>query len=79
MLWGRPLLPWQRNLRKFGLFFDKIAYESSCMPDTPDMLGPGRLAGETTSGAGLCCQGNDICARRGVSLAYRLVCLFVCL
>jgi len=24
MLWGRPLSPRQRNLRKFGLFFDKI-------------------------------------------------------
>jgi len=40
MLWGRPLLPWQRNLAKFGLFFDKIAHESSCMPDRPDMFGP---------------------------------------
>ena len=32
MLWGRPLLPWQRNLGKFWLFFDKIGHESSCMP-----------------------------------------------
>ena len=23
MLWGRPLLPWQQNLGKFGLFFTK--------------------------------------------------------
>jgi len=42
MLWGRPLLPWQRNLCKFGLFFDKIAYKSACMPDKPDMFGPTR-------------------------------------
>jgi len=54
MLWGRPVLPWQRNLGKFGLFFDKIAYKSACMPDRPDML------------TDLCCHGNDICARRGV-------------
>ena len=40
MLWGRPLLLWQRNLGKFRLFFDKIAHESSCMPATPDMFGP---------------------------------------
>ena len=39
MLWGRPLLPWQRNFGKFGLFFDKIAYKSACMPDRPDMFG----------------------------------------
>ena len=26
----------------FGLFFDKIAHESSCMPDRPDMFGPTR-------------------------------------
>ena len=42
MLWGRPLLPWQRNLCKFGLFFDKIGHESSCMPHTPDMFGSTR-------------------------------------
>jgi len=40
MLWGRPLLPWQRNLGKFGLFFDKIAYKSACMPGRPDMFEP---------------------------------------
>ena len=42
MLWGRPVLPWQRNLGKFGLFFDKIAYKSACTPDRPDMFGPNR-------------------------------------
>jgi len=31
MLWGRPLLPWQLNFGKFGLFFHKIAYTSACM------------------------------------------------
>ena len=31
---------WQQHLGKFGLFFDKIAHESSCMPDKPDMFGP---------------------------------------
>jgi len=35
-------MPWQRNLGKFGLFFDKIAHESSCMPGRPDMFGPTR-------------------------------------
>ena len=42
MLWGRLLLPWQRNLGECGLFFDKIAHESSCMSDRPDMFGPTR-------------------------------------
>ena len=32
MLWGRPLLPWQRNLHK-------IAYKSACMADRPEMFG----------------------------------------
>ena len=27
---------------KFGLFFDKIAYKSACMPDRPDMFEPTR-------------------------------------
>ena len=40
MLWGRPLLFCQRHFGKFGLFFDKIAHESSCMPDRPDTFGP---------------------------------------
>jgi len=42
ILWSRPLLPWQRNLGKFELFFDKIAYKSACMPDRPDTFGPTR-------------------------------------
>jgi len=50
MLWGRPLLPWQRNFGKFGLFFVKITYKLACMPDRPDMFGP---TGETTRGRSL--------------------------
>jgi len=59
MLRGRTLLPWQRNLGKFGIFLRKIAYKSACMPDRPDMFGP-------TMGADPCCHSNDICARHGV-------------
>jgi len=40
MLWGRPLLPWQRNFGKCGQFFHKIAYKSACIPDRPGMFGP---------------------------------------
>jgi len=53
MLWGQPLLPWQRNFGKFGLFFHKIAYKSACMPDRPDMFGPTR---GDDQGADLCCH-----------------------
>ena len=60
MLWGLPLLPWQRNFGKFGLFLHKIAYKSACMADRPDMFGPTRGGGDP------CCHGNDICARCGV-------------
>jgi len=62
MLWGRRLLPWQRNFVKFGLFFTES--HINCMPDRPHMFG--KISGETTRGADLCCHGNDICARRGV-------------
>ena len=76
MLWGRPLLPWQRNLGKFGLFFDKIAHESSLCQIDQICLG---LEAETTSGADLCWQGNDIWDRRGVySPAGLYVCMYVC-
>jgi len=61
MLWGRPLLPWQRNFGKFGLFFSQNAYKSACMPDWPDMFGPTR--GDDQEGRSLC---NDICAKHGV-------------
>jgi len=40
LLWGRPLLSWQRNFGKFGLFLHKIAYNSACMADVPEMFGP---------------------------------------
>jgi len=59
MLWGRPLLPWQRNLGKFWLFLHKLAYTSACMADRPDMFGPTRGADQGTDP---CCHG-----------AYRLV------
>ena len=61
MLWGRPLLLWQQHLGKFGLFFDKIAHESSCMPDRADIVwayqrrrpaGPSFAAKATTSETG---------------------------
>ena len=42
MLWGRPLLPWQQNLGKFGLFLHKIAYRSACMAERPEMFAPTR-------------------------------------
>jgi len=42
MLWGRPLLPWQQNFGKCGLFLHKIAYKSACMPHRADMFGPTR-------------------------------------
>ena len=48
---------------EIGLFFDKIAYKSACMPDRLDMFGPTR---GDDQGADLCCHDNDICARRGV-------------
>jgi len=63
MFCGRPLLPWQRNFGKFGLFLHKIAYKSACVPDRPDMFGPTTGADQ---GADPCCHGNDICTRRGV-------------
>jgi len=43
MLWGRPLLPWQRNFGKFGLFLQTNAYSMyACMPRRPDIFGPNR-------------------------------------
>jgi len=52
------------------VIFAKIAYESACMADRPDMFWPTRGAYQ---GADLCCHGNDIWARRGYLVAYRLV------
>jgi len=63
MLWGRPLLPRQRNLGKFGLFSTKSPISRLVCQIDRICLG---LPGETTREADLCCHGNDICARRGV-------------
>ena len=75
MLWGRPLLLWQQNLGKFGLFLDKIAHESSCMPDRPDTFGP--TSGEEQRGRPLLPRQRHLRQARSL-IAYRLVCLFVC-
>jgi len=61
---GRPLLPWQRNWGKFGSLLHKIAYKSACMAKILQMLGLPAYP---------CCLGNDIWARHGDLVAYRLV------
>jgi len=76
MFWGRPLLLWQRHIGKFGLFFDKIAHESSCMPDRPDMFGP--TSGDDQQGWPLLSRQRHLAQARSL-IAYRLVCLYVCL
>ena len=59
----------------FGYFLPKSPMSRLVCQINQICLG---LAGETTSGAGLCCQGNYICARRGVSSPTGLsVCLSV--
>jgi len=64
MLWGRPLLPWQRNLGKFGLFCTKSPISRLvCQIDRVCLHLP---VGPTKGGDDLCCHGNDICARHGV-------------
>jgi len=75
MLWGRPLLPWQRNLGKLGLFFDKIAYKSACMQDRPDMFGPTR--GDDQRGQSLLQWQRHLRSARSL-IAYRLVHIVVC-
>ena len=70
MLWGRSLLLWQRHFRKFGLFFDKIAHESSCMPDRPDMFGP--TSGDDQRGRLLLPRQRHLSQARSL-IAYRLV------
>jgi len=66
--------------------FAQIAYNSACMADRPEMFGP------TTGFSGMadsmepckmlwadpCWHDNEIWARRGDLVAYRLVCLFDC-
>jgi len=53
------------NATKFG---QRIAYNSACMADSPEMFSP-------TMGfsADPCCHGNDVWPRRGDLVAYRLV------
>ena len=76
MLWGRPLLLWQQHLGKFGLFFEKIVHESSCMPHRPDMFG--HTSGDEQRGRPLLPRQRHL--RQAWSLiAYRFVCLYVCM
>jgi len=72
---GRPLLLWQRNFGKFGLFFDKIAHESSCMPDRPDMFGP--TSGDDQRDRPFLPRQRHLRQARSL-IAYRLVCMYVC-
>jgi len=59
----------------------KIAYKSACMADRPDMFGPTRGFSEMADSmepckmlwADPCCHDNEIWARRGDPVAYRLV------
>jgi len=67
---GRPLLLWQRHFGKFGLFFEKIAHESSCMPDRPDMFGP--TSGDDQRGRALLPRQRHLRQARSL-IAYRLV------
>ena len=59
---------------KFGLFFDNIAHESSCMPDRPDMFGT--TSGDEQRGRSLLPRQQHLRQARSL-IAYRLVCLFV--
>ena len=74
MLWGRPLLLWQQHFGKFGLFFENIAHESSCMPDRPDMFGP--TSGHDQRGRPLMPRQRHMRQARSL-IAYRLVSMFV--
>ena len=71
---GRPLLPWQRNFGKFGLFFHKIAYKSACMPDSRICLG---LPGGPPAGPTIVTMATIF--GRGAESNRLLACLFVCL
>jgi len=70
MLWGRPLLPWQRNFGKFGATFAKKSPISRLVWQI-DLTCFGLPWAD--QGADPCCHGNDISARRGDLIAYRLV------
>ena len=76
MLWGRPLLLWQRHFGKFGLFIDKIAHESSCMPERTDMFGPTR--GDNQRGRPLLARQRHLRQTRSL-IAYRLVIIIISL
>jgi len=78
-----PLTPkiYSQNLHK-------IAYKSACMADRPEMFGPTRGFSEMADSMEPCkmlwadpcypcCHGNDIWARRGDPVAYRLVSVFL--
>ena len=64
----------------------KIVDKSACMADRLDMFAPTRgFSGMADSmepckmlWADPCCHGNEIWARRGVLVAYRIVCLSHC-
>ena len=66
---------------KFRLFLHKIAYKSAYMAERQEMFGPTRgFRGwpiqwnhAKCCGAATCCHGNEIWARRGDPVAYRLV------
>ena len=66
------MLLWQRHFGKFGLFSDKIAHESSCMPDTPDMFGP--TSADDQRHRRLLPRQRHLRQARSL-IAYRLVCL----
>jgi len=65
-----------QNLVKFGLFFDKTAHESSCMPDRPDMFGS--TTGDDQRGRSLLPRQWHLRQARSL-IAYLLVCMYVCL
>ena len=73
---GRPLLLWQRHFGKFGLFFEKIAHESSCMPHRPDTFEP--TSRDDQRGRPLLPRQRHLRQARSL-IAYRLVAPFVCL
>jgi len=67
------------------LICKKTAYKSACMADRPEMFGPTRgFSGMADSmeackmlWADPCCHGNEIWARRGDPVAYRLVIIII--
>jgi len=80
MLWGRRLLPWQRNLGTKSPITQLVwQIDQRCL----DLLGgfrgwPIKWNPAKCCEADPCGHGNDIWARRGDPVAYRLVGLDVC-